>query len=117
LFLENDRKLGGEVALRPRRVQEAHAAVVDGGGAGAVEADGLVATTVGEDVALPAGEGVEAARAGDGLAAGGHPEVVGVGQDHTRTEAAEVLGVDGLDRAAGANGHEGRRLDHAMAQG
>ncbi len=43
--------------------------------------------------------------------------MVGVGQDDARPKAAEVLGVDRLDSAAGAHRHEGWRLDDAMAQG
>jgi len=41
-------------------------------------------------------------------------QVVGVGEDDLRVEVEHLGQRDALDRRAGADGHERRRLDHAV---
>ena len=117
LLLYGGRDLGAEVPHLALGVAEVHAVIIDGGGAGAVETDSLVAAAVGEYVARPAGESVQTSGLGHGIATGRHPQVVRVGEDDIRPEAAEVFGVDSFDRAPGADGHEGGRFDDAMTEG
>jgi hypothetical protein len=57
---------------------------------------------------------VQAAELLDQLVAGTEVQVVRVAEDDLRAQVAELLRVDGFDRALRADGHEGRRLHVAV---
>ena len=69
---------------------------------------------VGEDRAVPAHEGVQAAEAGDALGAGAQHQVVGVGEDDVGAGGLHLVEVQRLDGGGGADRHEGGRADPAM---
>ena len=74
----------------------------------------LEAAAVGYDRARPAHEVMQAAQAGDAFGAWAQHQVIGVAEDDLRTCRGNLVGLQALDRASRANGHEGRRLDRAM---
>ena len=80
------------------------------------QAEHLEATRVGEDGALPVHEPVQSAMRADHFRARAQHQVEGVAEDDLRADGFQFLGRHGLDRAVGAHGHEGRRLDHAAIQ-
>jgi hypothetical protein len=57
---------------------------------------------------------VEAAEPGDALRAGSVAKVVAVTEDDLRAHLAQVVGIEALDRAVGADRHEARRVDRAV---
>ena len=59
---------------------------------------------------------VQAAVIADQLAAGAHQQVKRVAEDHVGAGLAQFFRRDRLDRAVGADGHEGRRFDLAPRQ-
>ncbi len=78
------------------------------------QAEDLIAAAVGEDRALPAAEGVQTAELDDGVDAGPQRQVVVVGEQDRGAELGQTPRIEPLDRAQGADRHEGRGLDHAV---
>ena len=81
---------------------------------GVVVAEHLEAARVGEDGAVPVHELVQSAQLGDGVLAGAHGQVVGIGEHDLRAELFDGLGGNALDVCLGAHGHKDRRLDVAV---
>ena len=77
----------------------------------------LIAAGIGEDRLLPMHEAMEAAEIGDALGAGAEHQVIGVGKEDIGAGRSHVLGKHGLDRGAGADGHEGGRPHHPARRG
>ena len=78
----------------------------------------LEAAAVREPGATPAGEAVQAAELRNArLFARSLVQVVGVGQQDLRTRRPQLVGGDAAHGAVGGDGHEGRRLDHAVRRG
>ena len=80
------------------------------------EREDLEAAAVGEEWAVPCGEGVEAAEVAEDVAAWSEVEVVGVAEDDLGTEGFEFVRGDGFDGALGADGHEDRGFHHPVRQ-
>ena len=80
------------------------------------EREDLVAAGVGEDRAVPAHEGVQAAELGDQVLARAQVQVVRVAEQHRRAERAQLVGMDALHRALRPDGHE-RRRRHVAVRG
>ena len=80
------------------------------------EAEHLEAARVGQDRTVPAHEAVQPAVLGDHLEPGAQPQVEGVAEDDLRARGGELLGRHRLDRAVGADRHEGRRVDPAVRE-
>ena len=78
---------------------------------GVVVAKHLETARIGKDGAVPVHKLVQSAQLGDGVLAGTHGQVVGVGEHNLRTELLNGLGGDALDVCLGAHGHKDRRLD------
>ncbi len=91
---------------------EAHAVVgeLDGVAVG----EHLESTGVGEDGAVPVHEIVQAAELGDGVRAGTHGEVIGVGEHDLGAKALDRLGGDALHVGLRADRHEDGGLDVAV---
>ena len=78
------------------------------------QAQHLVAAAVGQDRPVPAHERVQPAHVPDQLLPRAHVQVVGIAEDDLARHLAEIARGEGLDRAAGADGHEGGGFDHAV---
>ena len=105
--------LGGQQVPGPVHVgAEAGALLADR--AAPPQAEHLVAAAVGQQRSRPAGEAVQAAGVGNQRVARPQEQVVRVGEDDLRPQVEEVAVGDRLDRAAGADRHEGGRLHHAV---
>jgi hypothetical protein len=90
--------LGGEAERRAGDVAaEVDAVLVDA--PHPLEREDLEAARVGEDGPVPRHEAVEPAELADERVAGAQVEVVGVAEDHAAAGAAQVVGVEPLDRA------------------
>jgi hypothetical protein len=76
----------------------------------------LEAAGVGEEVALPGHEAVQAAHLPDEVGARPQHEMIGVAEDDLRPDLAQVVRRDGLDRGDGAHRHELRRVHLAVRQ-
>ena len=81
---------------------------------GVVVAEDLETARVGEDGAVPVHELVQSAQLGDGVLAGTHGQVIGIGKHDLGTELLDGLGGNTLDVCLGAHGHKDRRLDVAV---
>jgi hypothetical protein len=95
---------------------ERHAVVVHLDVPALVEREDLEPTGVGQEVAVPAHEPVEAAQGGHGVDARSQHEVVGVGQHEAGTEPLEVGRGQRADRPPRAHRHEARRSDLASTR-
>ena len=71
----------------------------------------LEATRVREDGAVPIHEIVQASELGDGVRAGAHGEVIGIGEHDLGAKVLDRLGGNALDVRLGAHRHENRGLD------
>src|SRR6185369_15809836 len=76
----------------------------------------LKAAAVGQDRPRPAFEAVQPAEPGDDVEPGPKPEVERVAEDDLDAHRFERLWPDALDAAVGADRHEDRRLDGAVAK-
>ena len=76
-----------------------------------VVAEHLEAARVGKNGAVPVHELVQSAQLGDGVLAGTHGQVIGIGKHDLGTELLDGLGRNALDVCLGAHGHKDRRLD------
>ena len=109
-LLDADRRLRREGVPR---------AVVGGREGGALlgdlrpEGEDLVTARVGQHVAVPGGEAVQATELADQLGPGAQHQVVRVRQHHLGPERLEVIGSQRAHRGPGADGHEARRLERA----
>ena len=65
----------------------------------------------------PAGEFMQAAKPRHALGAGPQHQMIGIAQDDVGADAAHLVHIHRLDRAAGADRHEGRRADFAARHG
>ena len=63
---------------------------------------------------MPVHKLVQPAQLGDGVLAGTHGQVIGVGEHDLGAELLDGLGRDTLDVCLGAYGHKDRRLDVAV---
>ena len=81
---------------------------------GIVVAEDLETARVGEDGAVPVHELVQAAQLGDGILAGTHGQMIGIGEHDLGAELLDSLGRNALDVCLGAHGHKNRRLDVAV---
>ena len=81
---------------------------------GVVVAEHLEAARVGKNGAMPVHKLVQPAQLGDGVLAGTHGQVIGIGKHDLGAELFNGLGRNALDVCLGAHGHEDRRLDVAM---
>ena len=81
------------------------------------EREDLVAARVGEDRPIPAHEFVDSAQLLDQFMPRTQVKVVGVGEDHGRSGALDLLGRNAFDGAAGAHGHEDGRLHLSVGCG
>ena len=79
-----------------------------------VVAEHLETARVGEDRAVPVHKLVQAAQLGDGVLAGAHGQVIGIGKHDLGAELLDGLGGNTLDVCLGAHGHKDRRLDVAV---
>ncbi len=77
----------------------------------------LEAAGIGEDGPGPAGEFVQPAELGHALRARPQHQVIRVTQDDVGAERMNLVGIHGLDGAAGAHRHEGRRAHHPTRHG
>ena len=78
---------------------------------GVVVAEHLEAARISKNGAVPVHKLVQAAQLGNGVLAGAHGQVIGVGEHDLRTELLDGLGGNTLDVCLGAHGHKDRRLD------
>ena len=78
---------------------------------GVVVAEHLEAARIGKNGAVPVHKLVQAAQLGNGVLAGTHGQVIGVGKHDLGTELLNGLGGDALDVCLGAHGHKDWRLD------
>jgi hypothetical protein len=74
----------------------------------------LEAARIGEHGAVPGREVVEAAKGADDIGARAQPEMIGVPKNDLGIHHDEVIRMERLDRALGANGHKNRGLDDAV---
>ena len=81
---------------------------------GVVVAEHLEAARVGKNGAVPVHKLVQSAQLGDGVLAGTHGQVIGVGKHNLGAELLDGLGRYTLDVCLGAHGHKDRRLDVAV---
>ena len=81
---------------------------------GVVVAEHLEAARVGKNGAMPVHKLVQSAQLGDGVLAGTHGQVIGVGKHDLGAELFDGLGRNTLDVCLGAHGHEDRCLDVAV---
>ncbi len=81
---------------------------------GVVMAEHLEAARVGKNGAVPVHKLVQAAQLGNGVLAGTHGQVIGVGKHDLGAELFDGLGRNTLDVCLGAHGHKDRRLDIAV---
>ena len=81
---------------------------------GVVVAEDLETARIGEDGAVPVHKLVQSAQLGDGVLAGTHGQVVGIGKHDLGAELLDGLGRNTLDVCLGAHGHKDRRLDVAV---
>ena len=81
---------------------------------GVVVAEHLEAARIGEDGAVPVHKLVQSAQLGDGVLAGTHGQMVGIGEHDLGAELLDGLGGNALDVCLGAHGHKDRRLDVAV---
>ena len=81
---------------------------------GVVVAEHLEAARIGKNGAVPVHKLVQAAQLGNGVLAGTHGQVIGVGKHDLGTELLNGLGGDALDVCLGAHGHKDWRLDVAV---
>ena len=81
---------------------------------GVVVAEHLEAARVGKNGAMPVHKLVQSAQLGDGVLAGTHGQVIGIGKHDLGAELFDGLGRNTLDVCLGAHGHENRRLDVAV---
>ena len=81
---------------------------------GIVVAEHLEAARIGEDRAVPVHKLVQSAQLGDGVLAGTHRKVIGVGKHDLGAELLDGLGRNTLDVCLGAHGHKDWRLDVAV---
>ena len=79
-----------------------------------VVAEHLEAARIGEDRAVPVHKLVQATQLGDGVLAGTHGQVIGIGKHDLGAELFDGLGRNALDVCLCAHGHEDRRLDVAV---
>ena len=79
-----------------------------------VVAEHLETARVGEDGAVPVHKLVQAAQLGDGILAGTHGQVIGIGKHDLGAELLDGLGRNTLDVCLGAHGHKDWRLDVAV---
>jgi hypothetical protein len=112
-LLRGHRVLGCEAVLGPVVGRPEPDPQVVGPGA---EGEHLVPARVGEKEAGPAGKAGQTAERGDGFGAGAKHQVIGVGQYDLGLQFVEVVGVEQLDRAAGAHGHEARSAEPPARQ-
>ena len=98
----------GTVEMRP----EAYALLVDS--THVAEAEHLVSAAVGKDRSVPTHEPVQAAEPGNEAVARPQQQMIGVRQDHLRTDVDEVPIDNGLDSALSTDGHERRRPHDTM---
>ena len=80
------------------------------------ERENLEPAAVGQDRSVPAHKTVQPTKVADQLAARPQVEMIGVAQDDLRTDLVQVCGRQRLHCALGADRHEDRRLDRAMAR-
>ena len=81
---------------------------------GVVMAKDLESARVGENGAVPVHKLMQSAQLGDGVLAGAHGQVIGIGKHDLGAELFDGLGRNTLDVCLGAHGHEDRRLDVAV---
>ena len=81
---------------------------------GVVVAEHLETAGISEDGAMPVHKLVQATQLGDGVLAGTHGQVIGIGEHDLGAELLDSLGRDALDVCLGAHGHKDRRLDVAV---
>ena len=81
---------------------------------GVVMAEHLEAARVGKNGAMPVHKLVQSAQLGDGVLAGTHGQVIGVGKHDLGAELFNGLGRNALDVCLGAHGHKDWRLDVAV---
>jgi hypothetical protein len=77
----------------------------------------LEAAGIGEHRAVPAGEGLQAAKCGDALGSGPQHQVIGIAEHDVGAGIAHLAPVHALHRAGRADRHEGRRPHQAMRRG
>src|SRR6187402_2219627 len=78
------------------------------------QAEDLVAAAVGENRLVPADELMKAAPAGNQLVTRPQHQVIGVAQDDLRPDVLKMLCCQRFNNTLRADGHECRRLDHAV---
>jgi hypothetical protein len=76
----------------------------------------LIASGVGQDVALPAGKRVEPACGADDVDARSEVEVIGVAEYEVDAHLLQPLMRDGLDGSIGSDRHEERGFDRSVRQ-
>src|SRR5207253_1014202 len=78
------------------------------------EAKKLKAAAVGEDRAVPAHEGVQAAQIANYVLAWPQGQMIGVAQNHLRAGRTDLVDRQGFDRRLRSHRHESRKLDRAV---
>ena len=81
---------------------------------GVVVAEHLETAGISKDGAMPVHKRVQSAQLGDGVLAGTHGQVVGVGKHDLGAELFDGLGRNALNVCLGAHGHKNRCLDVAV---
>ena len=81
---------------------------------GVVVAEHLEAARIGKNGAVPVHKLVQAAQLGNGVLAGTHGQVIGVGKHDLGAELFDGLGRNTLDVCLGAHGHKDWSLDIAV---
>ena len=77
----------------------------------------LESSRIGQDGAVPAAEAMKSTHFLDDVLTRTQPQVVGIAENDFGIEKAQFLGMKGLDRALGSDGHEYGGLDRAMSSG
>ena len=78
------------------------------------QAEHLKAAGIGEDRSVPRHEPMQSPELAHEVGSGPQQEVVGVPQEDLGPGLAHVVGAQALDRALGADRHEGRRIHHTV---
>jgi len=78
------------------------------------EAPDLVAARVGQNGPVPRHEAVESTKVAHDIITWAQVEVIRVREDDTGAGRLEVVGIEGLHRSKGSDGHEHGRVDRAV---
>jgi len=82
-----------------------------------LEAEDLITSTVCQQTPLPIHESMQAAGSGDQIFSRPEMEVIGIGQDDSRSHSVQLIRSKGFDGSLSAHRHEYGRSKNAMGSG